>query len=132
LLVWVLGYLLSPKLDYLALGDIRAKLLGVDPNQIRCRAFFLIAISIGAITSIFGQISFLALAIPHISRALFSYRNRAAMLASGLIGALTLVLADLAARTLASPNELPIGLVTALIGSPVLIYSVKKWTSKNA
>jgi iron complex transport system permease protein len=54
------------------------------------------------------------------------------MLASGLIGALTLVLADLAARTLASPNELPIGLVTALIGSPVLIYSVKKRTSKNA
>ena len=132
LLVWVLGYSLSPKLDYLALGDVRAKLLGVDPNQIRYRAFFLIAISIGAITSIFGQISFLALAIPHISRALFSYRNRAAMLASGLIGALTLVLADLAARTLASPNELPIGLVTALIGSPVLIYSVKKWTSKNA
>lgn len=132
LLVWVFGYLLSPKLDYLALGDIRAKLLGADPNQIRYRAFFLIAISIGAITSIFGQISFLALAIPHISRALFSYRNRVAILASGLIGALTLVLADLAARTLASPNELPIGLVTALIGSPVLIYSVKKWTSKNA
>jgi len=129
---WILAYRLAGKLDFLALGDIRAKHLGVNPTQIRYRAFLLIALSVGAITSIFGQISFLALAIPHISRALISYRNKLAMIASGLIGSFTLVLADLAARTLAEPNELPIGLVTALIGSPVLIYSVKKWSAKSA
>lgn len=132
LIIWILAYRLSGKIDYLALGDIRAKHLGVNPKQIRYQAFILIALSVGAITSVFGQISFLALAIPHISRALISYRNKSALLASGLIGSFTLVLADTASRTLVSPNELPIGLVTALIGSPVLIYSVKKWSAKSA
>lgn len=131
LITWLAAYLIAPKLDYLALGDIRAKHLGVNARQVRFRVFLIISISVGSITSIFGQITFLALAIPHIVRGLISPRHKTLVLASGILGALILLLADLVARTLVSPNELPIGLVTALFGSPVLIISVKRWASKN-
>ena len=132
LITWIGAYLIASKLDYLALGDIRAKHLGVNARQVRFRVFLVIAISVGSITSIFGQITFLALAIPHIVRGLISPRHKTLVLSSGILGALILLLADLVARTLVSPNELPIGLVTALFGSPVLIISVKRWASKNA
>jgi len=131
-IAWMAAYLIAPKLDYLALGDIRAKHLGVNSKQVRFKVFLIIAISVGAITSIFGQISFLALAIPHIVRALISPRHKTLVVSSGILGALILLLADLVARTLVSPNELPIGLVTALFGSPVLIISVKRWANRNA
>lgn len=132
LATWVAAFLIAPKLDYLALGDIRAKHLGVNSKSVRLKAFVIIAISVGAITSIFGQISFLALAIPHIARGLISPRHKSLVISSGILGATILLIADLASRTLVTPSELPIGLVTALFGSPVLILSVKKWTHKNA
>lgn len=114
----------SSKLDYLALGDLRAKHFGIDPNKVRWISFILIALLIGTITSAFGAISFLALAVPHIARAIFGVRHRIVVAESALIGALLLLLADTLARTVAAPNELPIGLVTALIGAPVLAIGV--------
>ena len=120
------AFWISPKLDYLALGDERARHLGVDPKRVRLLTFLIISISIGAITSIFGQISFLALAIPHIVRALIGVRHRVVLIHGAIFGSILLVSADLLARTTAEPNELPIGLVTALIGAQILIVAVRK------
>lgn len=122
----------SNDLDYLSLGDLRAKHLGKEVSRIRFITFAIIALSVGAITSIFGQISFLALAIPHISRTIVGVRHRILILHSALIGASLLLLADLGARTLASPNELPLGLMSALIGAPILMISVRRWFTSNA
>lgn len=123
---------ISSELDYLAIGDLRAKHLGKDVSKIRFKVFVIIAISVGAITSVFGQISFLALAIPHIVRSIIGPKHRALVIHSGLLGASLLMLADLIARTLSKPNELPIGLMTALIGAPVLAMAARKWARINA
>jgi iron complex transport system permease protein len=71
-----------------------------------------------------GTIAFLGLAAPHIARFIYGPAHRFLIIQSALIGATLLVLADTAARTLAQPNELPIGLVTSLIGAPILIALV--------
>ena len=117
---------LAPNLDYLALGDLRAKHLGINVSKIRFQIFLVIAISIGAVTATFGQISFLALAIPHILRAIIGHRHKPLVIHSALLGASLLLFADLATRTLAAPNELPLGLMTAIFGAPVLIIAARK------
>jgi iron complex transport system permease protein len=127
LITFVAAIYISPNLDYLAIGDLRAKHLGKNVNQIRFITFLTIATAVGAATSIFGQISFLALAIPHIVRAIVGPRHRNLIIHSALLGATLLLLSDLAARKLAEPNELPIGLMTALIGAPILAISARKW-----
>lgn len=131
LLTWIAAILHAPKLDYLALGDLHAKHLGVDVKKVRLFSFLIISISVGALTSIFGQIAFLALAIPHIIRAAIGVRHRVLVIHSALLGASLLVGADLLARTVAQPNELPIGLVTALIGAPILITVIRKSVISN-
>lgn len=128
----VAAYFIAPELDYLGLGDLRAKHLGKKVALIRFLTFALIAVSVGTITSIFGQISFLALAVPHIARTMVGVRHRNVLIHSGLIGATLLLLADLIARTVATPNELPIGLMTALIGAPILIIAVRNWVKSHA
>ena len=132
ILAWLASAILAPQLDFLALGDLRARHLGKNVNQIRFLVFLVIAIAIGAVTSIFGQIAFLALAIPHITRAIFGAKHRALVVNSGILGATLLLIADLLARTLAMPNELPLGLMTALIGAPILIFATRKWLRDHA
>lgn len=123
---WIFSWWISNRLDFIALGEIRARHLGIDISRTRLFVFIGISISIGAITSVFGQIAFLALAAPHIARGLFGVRHRQLVIYSGLIGAITLSAADLAARSITSPNELPLGLLTALIGAPVLIFVARR------
>ena len=86
----------------------------------------LIALSIlaGGAVSTVGTIAFLGLAAPHIARFIYGPAHRFLIFQSALIGATLLVLADTAARTIAQPNELPIGLVTSLLGAPILIALV--------
>ena len=87
---------------------------------------------VGTITSVFGTITFIALAVPHISRAIVGVRNGRVIPQSALVGAILLLAADTLARSVAAPNELPIGLVTALIGAPVLIIGAYRTLVKNA
>ena len=123
---------IGPNLDYLGIGDLRARHLGKNVPLIRFSTFLCIAISVGTVTSIFGQISFLALAVPHIARSLVGVKHRQVLFLSGLVGAILIVMSDLLARTLSSPNELPIGFMTAIIGAPVLILAVRQWTRTHA
>jgi iron complex transport system permease protein len=126
LIVSVIGWLYSQKMDLLVLGDREVKHLGKNPQQIRLIAFLIISILIGVSVSSVGSIAFLALAAPHITRFLIGPRNRPLMIGSAVIGAGLLLIADTAARTIAAPNELPIGLITSLIGAPVLILVLRK------
>ena len=128
--VLVLGALaawkLAPRLDLLSLGDAAVRHIGQRPQRIRYQSFIVLSILVAASVSLVGIISFLALAAPHIARYLFGPRNRSVVLNSAIVGALILLAADIASRSLVPPYELPIGLLTSLIGAPILIATLKR------
>ena len=118
------AYAIAPALDRLSLGDATAFHLGIDVSRTRRLALVALSIAAGGAVSTVGTIAFLGLAAPHIARFIYGPAHRFLVVQSALIGGLILVLADTAARTVAQPNELPIGLVTSLIGAPILIALV--------
>ena len=119
-----IAWKVAPSLDLLSLGDATAFHLGIDTRRVRALALVALSILAGGAVSTVGTIAFLGLAAPHIARFLYGPAHRYLIIQSALIGASLLVLADTAARTVAAPNELPIGLVTSLIGAPILIALV--------
>lgn len=121
-----LAWKIAPSLDLLSLGDASARHMGHDAQRIRLKAFVLLAVLVAVTVSCVGTIAFLALAAPHIARFISGPRNRTLVPYSAAIGALILLGADTAARSVLPPNELPIGLLTSLIGAPILIAALKK------
>lgn len=117
---------LSAQVDLLSLGDPAVRHIGRDPQRIRLFAFMIFSILVAVSVSTVGTISFLALAAPHIARTLVGPRHRTLVVASAVIGAGILLIADTAARSIAPPQDLPIGLLIALIAAPVLIVVLKK------
>jgi iron complex transport system permease protein len=122
-LVPVLMLPLSGKaLNAFALGESQADYLGINVDQVKKRVIILSTMAVGASVSLTGIISFVGLLVPHIIRIIIGVDNRHVLPASALLGALMLTIADLTARTLIAPVELPIGVITALIGAPVFLY----------
>jgi len=124
--VMVSARLLAPQLDLLSLGDAQVRHSGREPQKIRLIAFLILSIAIATAVSQVGTISFLALAAPHIARSLVGPSHRYLVGAAAVIGALILLVADTAARSVAPPQDLPIGLLISLIGAPVLILALKR------
>lgn len=122
----VLAWKIAPSLDLLSLGDASVRHIGGDAQRIRWKAFVILATLVAVTVSIVGSIAFLALAAPHIARFINGPRNRSLIFYAGAIGATILLVADTAARALVPPYELPIGLLTSLIGAPILIITLKK------
>jgi len=120
-----IALVVAPKLDVLSLGDLTAKHLGVDPRRVRLISLLALSILIGAAVSTVGTIAFLGLAAPHIVRLIGGPKHRPLIIQSALLGATILLIADTLARTIAAPNELNVGLFTALIGAPVLAILVR-------
>jgi iron complex transport system permease protein len=123
-----LAWKIAPALDRLSLGDATAFHLGVNVARIRLIALVALSILAGGAVSTVGSIAFIGLAAPHIARFIYGPAHRNLVAHSAVIGALIVVVADTVSRTIAQPNELPIGLATALLGAPVLIALV---TFKN-
>jgi iron complex transport system permease protein len=126
LVISILGWYYSQKMDLLVLGDREVSHLGFNPQRMRLIAFIVISLLIAVSVSTVGSIAFLALAAPHITRFLIGPSNRPLMIGSAVIGGGLLLIADTAARILAAPIELPIGLITSLIGAPILILVLRK------
>ncbi len=123
---FVLALALSPSLNMLALGDNMAQGLGVSLLKTRLLALLAIALLCGAAVSIAGPIGFIGLVVPQLIRRLVSVDLRVMVPLSALCGALVLLLADLAARTLFTPWELATGIMTALVGAPVFIFMASR------
>ncbi|QGR09471.1 Fe(3+) dicitrate ABC transporter permease subunit FecD [Pantoea phytobeneficialis] len=105
-------------LDLLALGDERAATLGVSLHPFQ-RGVLLVGVALAALAvAVCGPISFISLVVPHLVRRLVGGRHARLLPFSALLGALVLLLADVLARTLSPPMELPAGVITALIGAP--------------
>lgn len=109
---------LSRELDILTFGEETARSIGVSTAKVKWILLITVAVLSGCAVSFAGVIGFIDLIAPHIARRLFSSRHKVLLPMSALIGGTFMVIADLAARTLAVPRELPVGTVTALIGAP--------------
>jgi iron complex transport system permease protein len=105
-------------LDVLAVGDEEAASLGVDPGRVRLTVVVAASLGAAAAVAVSGLIGFVGIIVPHTVRLLFGAANRVVLPLSVLFGAAFMVLADLAARTVLEPAELPIGVVTAFLGAP--------------
>jgi iron complex transport system permease protein len=119
-----IAWKIAPALDRLSLGDATAFHLGVNVARVRLLALIGLSILAGGAVSTVGSIAFIGLAAPHIARFIYGPSHRMLVAHSAIIGALIVVVADTVSRTIAQPNELPIGLATALLGAPVLIALV--------
>ncbi|HEX6499401.1 MAG TPA: iron ABC transporter permease [Micromonosporaceae bacterium] len=120
---------LRRRLDVLALGDDEAATLGVNPRRLRYTLVVAASLGTAAAVAVSGLIGFVGLIVPHTVRLLFGSSYRVVLPLSVLFGAAFLTLADLVARTAASPAEIPIGVVTAFVGAPFFIVVLR--TSKR-
>lgn len=109
-------------LDLLALGDARATTLGVSVPRTRLRALLLAVAMTSTGVAVCGPISFIGLVVPHMVRSITGGRHRWLLPVSALTGALLLVVADLLARIIHPPLELPAGVLTAIIGAPWFVW----------
>lgn len=105
----------------LLLGDAEARHLGIAVRRVRLELVFLVAVAVSVSVALSGLIGFIGLVVPHMIRLLAGPDHRILLPASALLGGIVLVLADLLARTMMAPVELPVGIMTALIGSPVFM-----------
>ncbi|AIR68674.1 iron ABC transporter [Dickeya fangzhongdai] len=121
--VWWLQRLASP-LNLLQLGDEEAHYLGVDVHRTRRRVVILCAVLVAAAVSVSGIIAFVGLITPHLMRLLLGADHRWLLPGASLGGALLLLLADTLARTLVVPAEMPVGLLTSLIGGPWFLWLI--------
>ena len=127
----VLVYWWRRRLDLLALGDETAMASGIDPGRTRMVLVVVVALCVGFAVSLSGGIGFVGLAAPHIARRIVGPVHRHLVPASATLGAIILVWADVAARMVLQPRELPIGVVTGVLGAPVLVALVRKLPHNN-
>ncbi|MFT7127664.1 MAG: iron complex transport system permease protein [Pseudoalteromonas tetraodonis] len=109
------------KLDILAVGESAAWQLGVDVSKLRFRMLLVTALLTAGVVSLCGVIGFVGLIVPHVLRLLFGPLHRTLILESAAWGAVLLMAADLLSRMVAVPAELPIGIITALVGGPFFL-----------
>ncbi|MGR3742634.1 MAG: FecCD family ABC transporter permease [Pseudooceanicola nanhaiensis] len=134
LLIWGLPaalaiWLMARELDLVAFGDTVARGLGQPVQRVRGLAIFCAATLAGAAVAAAGPIAFVGLAAPHIARRLVGRSHAALVPASAIVGAILLLLADLAARRAMPPAQLPAGVAVALIGAPFFGYLL--WRKRN-
>ncbi|MGI5352016.1 FecCD family ABC transporter permease [Streptomyces sp. CA-250714] len=122
----VLLLALARPLDLLLAGDEGATVLGLDTGRFRAAAFVLASLVTAVLVTVSGAIGFVGLMVPHAARMAVGAGHRALLPVAALGGAAFLVLADLAARTVAAPQEIPVGVLTALTGGPFFLWLLRR------
>jgi iron complex transport system permease protein len=115
---------MTSALGALAMGERAARSVGVDLTRLRIRVAVVTAAAVAVVTAFCGGVGFVGLAAPHLARLTVGASPRHVLPLSALIGALLCVLADVVARSIAPPIELPVGAVTAMLGVPLLITMI--------
>ena len=124
LVVVTLLVLEAKSLNAIVLGDSEARHLGVSVEALKKRIVIYTALGVGIAVSLSGIIAFVGLVVPHLVRLAIGSNHHVVMPASALLGAILLLAADTLSRVVVSPAELPIGIVTALVGGPFFIYLI--------
>ena len=109
-------------LNLLSLGEDPAQGLGLDVERVKRVIFLTTALLTGTVVAVSGLIGFVGMIVPHAVRMVLGPDHRLLLPASALVGGLFLAVADTVARSLLSPTELPVGVITALCGGPYFIY----------
>jgi len=117
---------LAPALNALLLGEAEASHLGINVERTQRLAVVGSALAVGASVAVSGLIGFVGLVVPHMLRLVFGPDHRLLLPGSALLGALLMLAADLVARQMVAPAELPIGIVTAIIGAPFFLWLLRR------
>ena len=117
---------IAPFIDALASGDDSARSAGIDPERARLALMVGVSAMVGVIVAAVGGVGFIGLVVPHLARRLVGGRHRAVLPVSALLGAVLLVVADTVARTVFAPQEIPVGVVTGVLGAPFLLVLLRR------
>ena len=120
-------WFMNRSLDLLTLGDESALVLGAEVDRVRRVLYVAASLLTAAAVAMSGIIGFVGLVVPHAVRILWGHMHRALLPSAFVLGGVLLVVADTIARTLFAPVELPVGVVTALVGVPVFVILVRRW-----
>lgn len=121
----------APALNAVLLGEAEAGHLGFNLERIKQVLIILVALIVGTAVALTGVIGFVGLVVPHLLRLAFGPDHRLLLPASALLGASLLLLADLIARTVVNPAELPIGIITALLGGPFFLWLLNRYRYRS-
>ncbi|WP_293574917.1 iron ABC transporter permease [Phaeobacter sp.] len=113
-------------LNGLALGEATAEHIGIDVQRLKSIAILTVAGATGAAVAVSGGIGFIGIVVPHLLRLATGPDHRTLLINAALVGAILLILADVIARVVIAPAELPIGIVTAVLGAPVFLWILLK------
>jgi iron complex transport system permease protein len=119
-------YLFSHSLNLIGMGEDDAMILGVEVQRVKASVYIIASLITGAVVSISGPIAYIGLICPHLARMMFGSDNRILLPTVFIFGAIFTLIADTLARTILSPAELPVGIITALCGAPLFIYLLRR------
>ncbi|MFV0526222.1 MAG: FecCD family ABC transporter permease [Acidimicrobiales bacterium] len=127
-LALVVFWTFAPRLDALAVGEETARSLGVSVGRLRTGMIVLVALTVGVLVSVSGAIGFVALIVPHGVRLLVGTAHRRLLPLAAMWGAIFLVWADVLARVVRPGQEIPLGVLTAMLGAPVFLVILRRTT----
>lgn len=125
---WLVIVLSSRLLDVMTVGDLEARTLGVDPGLVRLALVAVATMGTAAVVSVSGLIGFVGIIVPHALRLIVGPGHRLLLPLTLIWGAIFLLAADTAARTLLAPAELPVGVVTAAVGAPFFLFILRRFS----
>ncbi len=117
---------IANKMNILAMGDDVATNLGLKTGWVKVISLLAVVLLAGGAVAIAGPIGFIGIIVPHIARKIIGIDHRWLLPLSGLFGAILLLSADISARYLIMPQEVPVGVMTAIIGVPFFVYIARK------
>lgn len=126
-----ISYFFSNEMNAFLLGEEEAYHLGISVEKVKKILFLITSLLTGVTVSLTGIIGFVGLTVPHITKRYFGYDHRITIPASFMLGGIFLIICDTFARTLLSPLELPVGVITGIIGGSIFIYSLLKANSES-
>ncbi len=126
LAVLIVGLIVARDLDLLLEGDLRARSLGLNTSALRLIILLAASLLTAASVTLAGPVGFIGLVVPHMMRLIIGSRHRLLIPVSALAGGTLLVIAEMIARTVIAPQQLPVGVITSFIGVPVFLYLLRR------
>ncbi|WP_066055315.1 FecCD family ABC transporter permease [Robertmurraya korlensis] len=123
---WMGAFLLASKLNVLSMGEDVAKALGIRTGLLKIGIGLIVILLAGGAVAVAGPVGFIGIVIPHITRSIVGIDHKWVIPYSAFLGAILLLLADILARYVIMPEEVPVGVMTAIIGTPFFIYIARR------
>jgi iron complex transport system permease protein len=123
---WIISLIIASKMNVLSMGEDVAKGLGLNTALLKITIGIVVILLSGGAVAVAGPIGFIGIVVPHLTRSIVGIDHRWVIPFSGLLGGVLLLAADIASRYILMPQEVPVGVMTAIIGTPFFIYIARK------